>query len=521
MAAFAAELPENPAGTTLDELSEEDSLDINRGTVTTANGEINHNYGTVITNNSYLSYNYGVVTTNNDTIADNYAEGTVTTNNGSLSNNYGMLTTNESTGSLDTNIGTVAENKGTIYSNNGTVTKNSGTIECNYGTIAENTGTVEYNIGGTVTGGTVNNELSYFIDISGASLIDISCQSSCYYDMNGVWVAKNAAVTLAPMKGNEFDGVPTVSGGTLTDNGDGTYTLSNITEDLSVTAAFRFLPVSDVTLSSDIIFLGEYDLSEITEVVPGNALEDFVWDVIDAGETGAVIDDPSEGIIKTTAAGTVIIKVTVIDGLGESRPFMKEFTLTVKDSIPVIAEAFSAVQKALKGNDLAELDKAAEDFNKLLNIYNNLSEEQMTQLAEKMGYTSAEEAFITIFYDWIDTNVILTANDLMTACKEGGTEADKNLFLDFYKSVFLDPGEDAAATAGLIRKFLPEIDQLYKDLTEPGSSDNSSSDDNSSQGSGNEAPKAGDSSALVLWIALFILAAAGLGVTAWRKRQVN
>ena len=91
------EIPDNPAGTTVDEVKSDEEMGTNNGAVTT--------------------------------------------NEGSIGTNNGTVTTNEAGGKIDTN--------------NGTVTTNEGEININTGTV--NGGTVKYNAGGTVNNGTVEN----------------------------------------------------------------------------------------------------------------------------------------------------------------------------------------------------------------------------------------------------------------------------------------------------------------------------------------------------------------------------
>ena len=123
-------VPDNPAGTTVDEVTSGKVMGTNNGTVTTNNG---------------------IIDTNNGTVTTNEAGGIIDTNNGTV-------TTNE--GEININTGTVETNKGKIDTNTGTVTTNNagGEIEFNTGTVTNNQGTVNFNAGGTVNGGTVKND---------------------------------------------------------------------------------------------------------------------------------------------------------------------------------------------------------------------------------------------------------------------------------------------------------------------------------------------------------------------------
>ncbi|GEM_PF-2457388 len=62
-------------------------------------------------------------------------------------------------------------------------------------------------------------------------------------------------------------------------------------------------------------------------VAPANATnQTIVWSVLNAGTTGATI---SGGTLSTTAAGTLIVRATIINGASESTNYTQDFTVTV------------------------------------------------------------------------------------------------------------------------------------------------------------------------------------------------
>ena len=149
VSAFADTVADNPAGTTVPEVSTGDTMGTNSGTVitnggtvTTNNGTVEDNSGTVEANNNYIDFNNGTLKTNNGTVIHNY--GTVTHNNGTVEincggtveTNYGTVVTNDG-GTVETNYGTVGTNNGTVEINNttGTVSNMRGTVTTNYGTV--------------------------------------------------------------------------------------------------------------------------------------------------------------------------------------------------------------------------------------------------------------------------------------------------------------------------------------------------------------------------------------------------
>ena len=140
VSAFADTVADNPAGTTVTEISTGDTMDTNSGTVTTNNGTgtVGTNSGIVTTNNGTVTTNFGTVTTNNGTVEDN--ANTVEANNNYILGNLGTLKTNNGTveynpGTVETNNGTVNNNDGSVIINNTTGIVNEGYAGTNYGTV--------------------------------------------------------------------------------------------------------------------------------------------------------------------------------------------------------------------------------------------------------------------------------------------------------------------------------------------------------------------------------------------------
>ena len=161
VSAFA--MDNNPNGTTVDIISEDDTMNTNYGIVTKNHGEVTTNNGIVTENHALVTVNEsGGVVTRNGTVTDN-ANAEVVTNNGRVVNNWGTVETNnneieanyeKSIVTTNSDNGIVNQNSGTVKANNGTVSSNtkSGTVGTNNGTVGDNTGTVDIN------NGTVNNE---------------------------------------------------------------------------------------------------------------------------------------------------------------------------------------------------------------------------------------------------------------------------------------------------------------------------------------------------------------------------
>ena len=162
---------------------------------------------------------------------------------------------------IDANFGTIVENKGVVGANYATVEKNTGTIDYQYagtvGNCAGGTiincynesiiynygGTIEYLMGGTVYnyGGTIKNNYSGTVaEYKNVSLDLSNAEATGLEEKNGdFWVAQNGGTAvIKPSDGYYFEVAPTVDplSATLVKNADGSYTVSNVTEDITITA---------------------------------------------------------------------------------------------------------------------------------------------------------------------------------------------------------------------------------------------------------------------------------------------
>ncbi|HAD20301.1 MAG TPA: hypothetical protein DCF42_07885 [Lachnospiraceae bacterium] len=248
-----------------------------------SSGSVTYNYGEIGTVNKGFTYNYGTIGTV-PAAADSgtYNYGTIE-NYGSakgswgLSNNYGVIKNNS---------GNVKDNYGIIESSSGTVSSNDGTVKNNTGTVKETEeGSVTYNEGGTISearNGTIYNysgtvtqywasgspkvynfaggTFVYNSSSGGATIYDLGGKTSgkpgrydktlsCYkvdlgnglvksYDGDfiqakdgSVFLPEGGTGTLTPAEGVDQ---LYMTGGDLTKNNDGTYTVSNVKKDTAV-----------------------------------------------------------------------------------------------------------------------------------------------------------------------------------------------------------------------------------------------------------------------------------------------
>lgn len=164
---------------------------------------------------------------------------------------------------VDANFGTIIENKGVVGANYATVENNTGTVDYQYhgsignyaggtivncydgSTVYNYGGTIEYLMGGTVYnyGGTIKNNYAEMsvTEYKKVTLALTNAEVTGLEEENGeLWIAQGSGeAVIKPLDGYRFETAPSISdsSATLTENADGSYTVSGVTENITVTAA--------------------------------------------------------------------------------------------------------------------------------------------------------------------------------------------------------------------------------------------------------------------------------------------
>ena len=247
--AEAVVIDDNPADSTLDSLSSDDSMVNNYGHINDVYGALTNNYGTVGSmygtiddNSGTISWMHGgTVDSNNGTINRIYG-GTVNTNAGKVERqDYGTIVENAKggivmlvnktsyqQGAVTTNNGTIEDNKGTVTTNNGTISDNYGTVDTNNGTITNNWGAV------TTNNGTIKNQY-YKVTLTNDNSATV-INAILNYDT--AYVGTSSHASLVPSAGYRFSSEPTATGCTLVQDGSdpSVYNITDVTGPVTITA---------------------------------------------------------------------------------------------------------------------------------------------------------------------------------------------------------------------------------------------------------------------------------------------
>ena len=161
------------------------------------------------------------------------------------------------------------------------------------------------------------------------------------HTLNGIVVpseASNTTITCsvidAGTTGAEIDGniLNTTATGTVTVRAaiaNGVSYGEDFTKDFTITISF--IAVTDITGIPLTIMVGEHEL--IGVVTPSGAANTIVWNVENAGTTGATINGNT---LNTTATGTITIKATIAGGLLNGN-YTQDFTITITERKVVYA----------------------------------------------------------------------------------------------------------------------------------------------------------------------------------------
>lgn len=214
----------------------------------------------VHTNGGYIDHvNEGVsIRTNsrNGTVITN--EGSVYTNAGEVSNNHGDVGGNNSYAIVAVNY-----DDGLVGGVSGSRTDgNNGRVVDNFGAVFNNeNGIVEINHGGTVDGGTISMNLGEGTLTGDVNVIkqmwkvvsdvwdnlttadgtagDTFVENDSNGDFKDFWLLEEGAVTLSSSDNTKIiSGLTTNGDATITDNGNGTWTISGISENIVIDVVF-------------------------------------------------------------------------------------------------------------------------------------------------------------------------------------------------------------------------------------------------------------------------------------------
>ena len=122
---------------------------------------------------------------------------------------------------------------------------------------------------------------------------------------------------------------------------------------------------------------------------------------------------------------------------------MKKHNFNAGPSI-LPAVALEAAAKAIidfngTGLSLLSISHRTPDFEAVLDEFNDLTEEELNQLAVLLEAEDAEAAFSAVLGTWINVNVINTMGELYNAFADNPNEKTAAALIEYYDSIYNDP----------------------------------------------------------------------------------
>ena len=133
------------------------------------------------------------------------------------------------------------------------------------------------------------------------------------------------------------------------------------------------------------------------------------------------------------------------------------------ENVQLVYEAFAAVQDTLVFGNYEELQNSVENFYDYTDMFNDLSEDEMDEMAQLLGCDDGASAYVAVLNDWISANVIVELGGQYYAyCDNGDSETAAD-FVAYYESVFLSDEVADEALRAQVLEFFGDIEEGYAD----------------------------------------------------------
>lgn len=280
----------------------------------------------------------------------------------------------------------------------------------------------------------------------------------------------------------------------------------------------------------------EYD--KIVEEMIG--FEDFLVTTFSAAY---VVDanDKYEAYLADKNAGTAYNFVVAFDAVTEDCELnMEDFVPGISadyedakanymasENVLTVYNAYSELTAALEALEIGFYDEdfvnACKNFEAVLDVFNELTEEEFADLAVMLGVADGEEAFNVILSDWINANLALELGALYDAYLNDPTVETAAEFVEYYETLLNDTDllteEDKAV---ILTAFTFTYEDAKSLLAE---ADNAPSDDAATENTTgvtdksdkDASPATGDDFNATPYAALMVIAAAVAGLAVKRR----
>ena len=142
--------------------------------------------------------------------------------------------------------------------------------------------------------------------------------------------------------------------------------------------------------------------------------------------------------------------------------FAEAQAMMPSEDILKVYDAYAGIQNALAFHSFDDDTRAAmEAMEAVLDIFNEMTEEDLAVLAQLLELENGEAAWNAVFSDWIDINILAEVDNRYRAFYDNPSEETAASFVEYYEAVFPENTEEAMIDPDLGRDFFWGIDDVY------------------------------------------------------------
>lgn len=171
------------------------------------------------------------------------------------------------------------------------------------------------------------------------------------------------------------------------------------------------------------------------------------------------IADTVDAFLAEPNTADALLLVEFYNGLYEEGMADEELNAVIEAMIPNLQEVYTQALEYMPADSVMEIYEgylwfeilvnlltydeefvaAMDEFEVVLDSLAELSDDELTQLAELMGEENGEAAYATIADTWADANVISTMGELYNAFMDDANEETATALVEYYDSIYNNP----------------------------------------------------------------------------------
>ncbi|MBR4020322.1 MAG: hypothetical protein IKI99_03335, partial [Firmicutes bacterium] len=191
-------------------------------------------------------------------------------------------------------------------------------------------------------------------------------------------------------------------------------------------------------------------------------------------------------------------------------------TMMPSENVVKVYDAYVGLANALEHWSVGDSTReAVAAFDEVADVFNELSSEELADLALLMGVEDGPAAWNAVFSAVVDLNILISMDDVYQAYMNEPNAETAKAFVEYYEAVFPENPDDAMIDGELVRNFFMGIDDTYEEAKALLAGGGQGEAVPEPEPEGEKAPATGDATSM---IPLVTLAAAGAAMVALRRK---